>query len=408
MAVKSVYKEGESLYLLEYEQKKIRDCARTLNHLAKALEQGEKSDEEEPAEEEGRTDRKNLILKSQWKETRILMADHLKEVARIVTKTTEEEVRMIRLGERRERKIAKMMLAEGILLTDLFFVQKEGEKKEVVARFSQTLSSRKKKNISVKEVAELLSIFLDLRLQTSHRNPIFVSDREEAYYFEEEPKYMILTGFAKAVKEDENISGDNFSFLETEQKEFVCVLSDGMGSGNKAYEESEEVIDKIECLLESGFEKEKAIQMMNDTFLIEGEERNMSTLDMCSIDLYSGKAEFFKVGAAYSLIKRDGYVEKIPSFSLPLGLFSGMEIRRQEKILLEGDYVLLFSDGVLDYYEKQEGEEILKELLANVPYRNPSQIASYLMKHTLSKSQGKIGDDMTILVMGMWENKGGD
>lgn len=134
----------------------------------------------------------------------------------------------------------------------------------------------------------------------------------------------------------------------------------------------------------------------------------MSTLDLCSIDLYRGTAAFYKVGAACSLIKRDTYIEMIPSLGLPLGLFSGMEIVRQERTLLEGDYVILFSDGVLDYYEREEGEELLRELVANVPYRNPSQIASYLMKHTLSQSQGKIGDDMTILVMGVWENKGGD
>ena len=407
MVGKSVYREGTSSYLLEYEQRKIRDCARTLNHLAKALEPENEIEKEDVVLEEEK-DRKNIILQKQLKETRTLMADHLKEVAKIVTKSTKEEVHIIWLGERKEKRIVKLLFSEGICLTDIFLVKKKEERQEVIARLYQSSSSKKKKSITVKEVAEFLSISLDLRLQPGQRNPIFITDKEENYYFEEEPKYMVLTGFAKAVKEDENISGDNFSFFETEEKEFICALSDGMGSGTKAYEESEEVIDKIECLLESGFEKEKAIRIMNDTFLMEGEEGNRSTLDLCSIDLYTGKADFLKVGAAYSLIKRDGYIEKIPSFSLPLGLFSRMEIGRQEKTLLEGDYVLLFSDGVLDYYEKEEGEEILKELLANMPYRNPSQIASYLMKHTLAKSQGKVGDDMTILVMGIWENRGGD
>lgn len=402
MIGRSAYKEGESSYLLEYEQKKIRDCAKTLHNLAEAFEAGGKEEKEE------NEDRKQMILKNRLRETRALMADHLKEVARIVADSTKEEIHMIRFGEKKEKQIGKMLYTEGIILEDLCLAKKKDGKKEIIARLYQTSLAAKKKVCSLSEVSEFLSILLDMRLQNSVRNPFFLTEKVQTYYFEEECKYMVLTGFAKAVKEDENISGDNHCFFETQEKEFICLLSDGMGSGKKAYEESEEVIDKVECFIESGFHKEKAIQMLNDTFLIEGEGRNMSTLDMCSIDLYTGKAQFYKVGAAYSLIKRDRYVEKVPSISLPLGLFHDMEMGKQEKKLLEEDYVILFSDGVLDHFAKEEGEESLKELVSNVPYSNPTQIASYLMKHAISRGGGKIGDDMTILVMGIWENKGAD
>ena len=402
MIGKSVYREGESSYLLEYEQKKIRDCAKTLHNLAKAFE----TDGKIPGEEN--EDRQNLILKSRLKETRTLMADHLKEVARIVTEATKEEIQVIHFGEKKERQISRMLSMEGLILEDLCLVKKSHGRKEIIVRLYQSLPSAKKKVCGTQELAEFLSVLLDMRLQNSSRNSIFVTEKSQIFYFEEESRYMILTGFAKAIKEGEMVSGDNYSFFETEEKEFICLLSDGMGSGKKAFEESEEVIEKIESLIESGFEKERAIQVMNDTFLMEGEGRNMSTLDLFSMDLYTGKAEFYKVGAAYSLIKRAGYVEKIPSISLPLGLFHEMEIGKQEKKLLEEDYVIMFSDGILEHYGKEEGDAALKELVAEVPYTNPGQIANYLMKHTLSRGGGRITDDMTILVMGIWQNKGDD
>ena len=402
MRGRSIYREGESSYLLEYEQKKIRDCARTLHNLAQAFEGEERQYTEE------KEDRKNLIMKSRLRETRILMADHLKEVARIVTEAVREDIRVIRFGEKKERQLNRMLFMEGLALEDICLVKKEDHKQEIVVRISQTSLSAKRKTCTSPELAEFLSILLDMRLQNSARNSFYITKEVQTYYFEEECRYMVLTGFAKAVKENETISGDNHAFFETEEKEFICLLSDGMGSGQKACEESEEVIEKLECLIESGFEKGKAIQVMNDTFLLEGEGRNMSTLDLCSINLYTGTAVFYKVGAVYSLIKRGSYVEKVPSISLPLGLFHEMEIGYKEKRLLEEDYIILFSDGVLEHFPKEEGEESLKELVANIPYANPGQMANYLMKHTIARGGGKIGDDMTILVLGIWETKGGD
>ena len=130
----------------------------------------------------------------------------------------------------------------------------------------------------------------------------------------------------------------------------------------------------------------------------------MSTLDICSIDLYTGETEFLKVGAAYSLLKRDGYVEKIPSLGLPLGIFYEMEMNHYQKQLLDGDYIFLFSDGILDSFAGEEGEELLKEMVARIPYRRPSEMAGHIMKHAISASGGRVRDDMTVLVMGIWEN----
>lgn len=404
---KSVYKEGESSYLLEYEQKRIRDCARTLNNLADAFAQNTKLTDEALQDnlQNDLQDRKNLILRNRMRETRSFMADHLKEVARIVTKATMEEVELIRVSGKREKQMARILYTEGLLLEELYLVKKEGGKKEVIARLSQAEQIIPGKINNVEEIAEYLSVLLDMRLQPSLKGAFFVTENPDNYYFEEEAKYMILSGFAKAVRETENISGDNYSFLETSEKEFICILSDGMGSGPKAFEDSAEVIERMEQFIESGFHKQKAIQMINDTLLMEEEERNMSTLDLCSIDLYTGKAVFYKAGAALTLIKRDGYVEKLETESLPLGIFHEIEIDKKEIRLLEGDYVIMFSDGMLEYYEDEEGEQVLLEIIENMPYQNPSQIASYLMKHTITRGKGRISDDMTVLVMGFWKSR---
>ena len=90
--------------------------------------------------------------------------------------------------------------------------------------------------------------------------------------------------------------------------------------------------------------------------------------------------------------------------SLPLGVFYELEMNQYEKQLLDGDYIFLFSDGILDSFSGEEGEEFLKQIIEQIPYQRPTEMASHIMKHAITLSGGKIRDDMTVLVMGIWEN----
>lgn len=396
MLGKTLFKEEESSYVLQYEKKKIQECAGTLQNLADAFLLEEKEDEDE-------NDRQSLFWKRRLKESRVLLADHLREMSNIMKEIAGEQIKIIHLGEKKEKQMAKMLFAEGLVLEDVYILEKGESRQEVVVRLYQAGTYGKSKFYSADEVAAFLSVLLNMRLVPASQTPFFISDKPIQFHFEEDAKYMVLTGFAKAVKEGEKISGDNFSFLETERKNFYGILSDGMGSGEKACRDSETVVEMAEHFLESGFSKELTAQMINDTLIVNGEGRNMSTLDLCGIDLYTGQASFLKVGAAYGFLKRDSYVEKIPSISLPLGVFHNLEMNQSQKQLLDGDYIFLFSDGVIDSFWGEEGENFLKELIVQIPYQRPTEMAGYLMKHAISSGKGKIKDDMTILVIGMWE-----
>lgn len=392
-----MYKEEEDSLLLQYEKKKIQECAGTLHNLAAAFLIEEKEEMQEG-------ERQNLFLKRRLKESRVLLADHLKEIASIMQKTAEEKIKIIRLGEKKEKQMAKMLFLEGLVLEDFYLLEKENGRKEAVIRIYQNKLYGKNKFYSAEEVAAFLSVLLNLRMSASVRTPYFILDKPENFCFEEDAKYMVLTGYAKTVKEGEKISGDNYAFFESDDKKFFGVLSDGMGSGEKAADDSEAVIEMAERFLSGGFSAGLTVKMINDAILAGGEGKNMSTLDICSIDLYTGESEFLKAGAAYGLLKRDGYVEKIPSISLPLGVFYDLEMNRYKKQLLDGDYVFLFSDGIIDYFMGEEGESFLKEIVAQIPYRRPAEMAGHIMKQAILASGGKIRDDMTVLVLGIWEN----
>ena len=106
----------------------------------------------------------------------------------------------------------------------------------------------------------------------------------------------------------------------------AAILSHGMGSGEKACGDSERVIEKMERLLEAGFRKETAVQMINGALVAAGQEENLSTLDICDINLYTGACEFMKVGAACSYIKRGRLVDRLSALNFPLGVFGQIDV----------------------------------------------------------------------------------
>ena len=257
--------------------------------------------------------------------------------------------------------------------------------------------------VPVKELAKAVSQGLRRDMVPGRYVRTMVGKDEAFLTFEEDTLFHTLQGVARLTKDNAQVSGDSFSFLELEGGECVMALSDGMGSGIRACKESEMVIELIEKFLEAGFRKETAIRMMNSAMVIQGEEGIFSTVDMAAMDLYTGMCEFYKIGAAATFIKRGGAVECISSGSLPAGMFHQLEIDRASRQLQDGDFVVQVTDGVLDDLHVPSPEETMEEILETIETNNPGQMAKQILERILLFTAGKVPDDMTVLVAGIWE-----
>ena len=178
-----------------------------------------------------------------------------------------------------------------------------------------------------------------------------------------------------------------------------------MGSGEKACADSEIVVDMAEKLMDAGFSIETTVQMINDALLAGAENANMSTLDLCGVDLYEGNATFVKIGSASTYIKSGEEIEKLSASSLPLGVFHKQDVELICRKISDGDYIVMLSDGIMDCVSQERGEDFLMELVRELHCKRPSEMANSIMKYVLNLSKGRIRDDMTVLVMGFWENK---
>lgn len=387
----------------EYGRQRLLSYAESFRDLADLFEAEDlcldETDDHDPA------DRLDYLWQRKLQENQGLLAEHLKEMAHIMAEVARETCLYRPMGERKYKQVSKMLRESGILLRNFFELEREDGHIEVSLTM-KTISEKYTKfgeHICIEDVADFLSVAMNTRLRAAKNVPQYLTPDWNTYYFMEEENFHLLTGVAKAVKENEQISGDNYSFYEAENGRMAAILSDGMGSGEKACGDSERVIEKMERLLEAGFRKETAVQMINGALVAAGQEENLSTLDICDINLYTGACEFMKVGAACSYIKRGRLVDRLSALNFPLGVFGQIETESLHRVLQSGDYVIMLSDGILDALSQGIGEEVLPEIIGRIEYTNPNEIANQILAYCLKQSGGQVRDDMTVLVIGVWE-----
>lgn len=373
-------------------------CRRRLLNYADTFYELSKSYDGEFQPAEG--DRQNLLSERRLWENRQIIKGHLTEMAKIMTEAAHEVLCFHPMEERKKRIITSALKEEGIRAENLSYLPQTTGRQAVV----MTLSTDKRGGLSAEEVADIVSVLLDMRLQLSVASPYRVEREPHSFILEEEAGFLALTGFSRVTKENETVSGDNFAVMEADKGRITVMLSDGTGSGEKAGKDSEHVLDLMEKMLEAGYSIDGAVNMVNTALFSAGEDRNHPTLDICDIDLYEGICRLRKAGGAVTFLKREDHVEQLKSGTLPLGIFRQMELLPIERKLQDGDYLIMVSDGVIDALKEHDYENTLENAISGIREQNPGEIAEKILRMVIYAGGGHILDDMTVGVVGIWSN----
>ncbi|MBR1993600.1 MAG: SpoIIE family protein phosphatase [Firmicutes bacterium] len=189
------------------------------------------------------------------------------------------------------------------------------------------------------------------------------------------------------------INGDCCGWQDLGDGRVVMVVSDGMGKGKKAAAESLMVTRTMISLLKSGATVDLALKMINTIMLMKDNEDSYATLDMVTVDKQSGKAKFYKIGAAPTLIRRRSNVEEVKLSAVPLGIVNGLKVRYVETTLKKNDWIIMMSDGVSD-----GGLQKIKETTADVRSADPQTMSDLIMNRAADSYIGRERDDMTVMV----------
>ena len=256
--------------------------------------------------------------------------------------------------------------------------------------------------VTAGEVARKLSEVYDLRLVPARESRNVLNSEYSTVLFTEDTNYRVLYSAAKITREKETVSGDSYACCDGGGSLVLC-LSDGMGSGLAANRESEAVVDLLEEFITSGFSKETAAKMINSALVLQQNDGMFSTVDVCSLDLYTGVCNFLKAGAASTFIRRDQWVETIRSTSMAAGLIQQLDFETSVRKLYDGDYLVMVTDGVLDALPASREEETMKDILLNIHSPSPREFGRAVLEKVLSYCGYRARDDMTVLVAGIWK-----
>lgn len=199
-----------------------------------------------------------------------------------------------------------------------------------------------------------------------------------------------------AARGAETVSGDRYAVTKLSDGKIAITVSDGMGTGESASEDSGAIVKLLSDFLRAGFDKNLAVRLVNSVMVMNSAREAFATVDMCVIDLYSGEVEFMKTGAEPSYIRKDGQVEIVRAASLPVGMFPSVEPECFARTVGDGDYIVMTTDGVAT---KTGGGAWLKEYLENADCTSPKKLASDLLDRAVEKNGGQVQDDITVIAI---------
>jgi stage II sporulation protein E len=348
-----------------------------------------------------KTYKHNLEWHNRIAESRELVSQQLSGVAGIIGRLSEEIDMSLTFRESLEEEMITSFLKNKLEVSGVIVLEDKKGKYQVTVNHKPCYNKR----LCESEIKPVLFSVLKRRMKLESTD-CNIKKGVCSVRFVEEQKYRVTGGVANRAKSKRDGSGDSYSFMELKNGSCLLVLSDGMGSGERARRESAATVGLLEDFIESGFEKELAVKMINSVLVLKSSEESFSTLDICSVDLYSGEAEFIKIGASSTFLLRNGKVSVIKSSTLPMGMLNNVDFEFSAKKLLHDDILLMITDGVADAVSPEYDQEgWLSETLRGCRYANPQDVADYILSEAERAAKGKPRDDMTVLAARVWEKK---
>ncbi len=142
-----------------------------------------------------------------------------------------------------------------------------------------------------------------------------------------------------------SMCGDAYRYFPDGKGRFVMVLSDGMGTGGRAAVDSAMAAGLMGRLIKAGFGYDCSLGILNSSMIFKSTDESTASVDIAAIDLYTGRCDLLKAGAAPTLVRRSGRTGKAQSTSLPAGILRDIAFDKATIRLRAGDILLLLSDG---------------------------------------------------------------
>lgn len=344
----------------------------------------------------------NLSWKNKVIESRELVGKQLTGISSIIYELSENLCENISFKETLEIKIKNALNNNNIETKNVIITENKKGKLEILLKVEPCYVPNK----CNKTILPIVNEIVGKKMYKPCYECIVTKENEESVCsinLVEEYVYRVSSFVLSASKEGNSECGDAHSFLSLPDGTYLLALSDGMGFGKKAKIESTATIELLEDFLQAGFSKDLAINMINSVLFLKSSKDTFATLDMCTIDLYSGFCEFLKIGAVSTFILHKNKVDIVKANSLPVGILNDVEPEIRRKKLSNGDIIVMVTDGVLDSTSIIINKENwIVDLILAKTYNSPEELAKAIFEKTKENYKNSLEDDITVIVAKIW------
>ncbi|MFA9398839.1 MAG: stage II sporulation protein E [Clostridiaceae bacterium] len=347
----------------------------------------------------------NFIVSEMWEnrlnEGREIIASQINNIAYSVEEISKEISSNIKFDSEREEIIKKLLIKDKLEFSEVFCFVDDSERLEVDIKIKSCLG----KQICVKKILPLINESLNKSMTLLESKCNIDKEGYCLIKYRELPKFHIISFSNSISKDGEACCGDNLTYEKLEDGTYVILLCDGMGTGPQASKESLVSVELIKEITKCGFSKTTAINTVNSVMTLKFyKDEKFTTIDLVSVDLFSGTADFMKVGAVASFVKGKYGVDIVYSKTLPIGVLDKADIDITRKKLRNGDLIITVSDGILDYNNESAGSfDWLFDFLKDTDILDPDKLSCEILNKAKELRNNKINDDMSVIVSKIYE-----
>lgn len=340
-----------------------------------------------------------LKLNHDWnlklQDNRILLSEQLEAAGKVIKDMANDIYENPEFNKEIEDNLYKDLKNDRLDVKEISVINLGEENLEVFIDFNSA-------SISEKRVKEIISNSLGFPVVENSGIGVFEKDNRR-FKLIRKNRFSAMTNMARLSNSEDKVTGDSFTFGEIENTHFSA-LSDGMGIGRRANQESKIAISLLERLMEANVDKDLTLKTINSVLRVKSNEEIFTTLDLSFIDLYSGKLQMIKTGSPATFIKKKDRIEVINTRSLPVGILKDVDFNIYEEYIEDGDIIIMMSDGILEASRDiEDAEEWMKNIIIDIDSGNPQIIAEEILSEAKEVVTGS-RDDMTVLVTKVWKN----
>lgn len=333
-----------------------------------------------------------------WREkmldSRRLVYDQLQGLSDVMEKLSEEIRQETQVMAAQEEQIEEALSQLGVSISrvDILSLEEGKVEIEILMNHGDHLDECKKliAPLLTEVIGEPISVYRKTRQEGTGHALITLGSAQ---------KYLVKTGAANAAKGGGIISGDSYCHMSLGTGKYAVALSDGMGNGERAQEESSAALKLLRRLLLAGMNEDRAVETVNSILSLRTVDEVFATVDLAMVDCNSGKGRFLKIGSTPGFIKRGKKVIRFSASNPPIGILRDIQVEPIEVQMQPGDLLVMITDGIYDAAPTgMNKDDFIIQMMKEIESKDPQDFADCLLEKVVRFQKGRIMDDMTVLV----------